>query len=427
MDLGDAKITIKVDDKASAQLAKIGRNAEAMSKKFKTMGKVMVGVGIAIAGALTAAVISYAKAGDEVAKMAKRFDVSTETISELKHVAELSGATIEDVGKAFRAMTRRMENFERGGGAAKIALEELGFSADAFIGIPLDKRFEMITNALRGVDDSTRRASLAQDVFSQGAATKLIPMLQLSTQEFEAAKQEAHELGIVFDEEAAAAAEAFQDAMLRLKDSLIGVGNALANQLMPTITVFLEDKVIPGIQAIKDWVVENENLAKTLGVVAGVLMVGGALLLGLGMVARAIIAINAALIMFHSLTPGGWVRLGIGMTVATGAILGMGKLMAGALEGIEAPKLPEAKFGGIVPGPIGQPVPIMAHGGEEFAGVGKSFGGNTYSIHIGNFMGDEASRRAFSRDMKEIMAQDSRRTSFSPINRLGYFGGSSSP
>ena len=36
--------------------------------------------------------------------------------------------------------------------------------------------------------------------------------------------------------------------------------------------------------------------------------------------------------------------------------------------------LPQMGKGGTVPGPIGAPVPIIAHGGEEFAGVGKKAG-----------------------------------------------------
>ena len=38
----------------------------------------------------------------------------------------------------------------------------------------------------------------------------------------------------------------------------------------------------------------------------------------------------------------------------------------------------EYASGGIVPGAIGQPVPIIAHGGEQFAGVGKSMGTTIY-------------------------------------------------
>ena len=86
---------------------------------------------------------------------------------------------------------------------------------------------------------------------------------------------------------------------------------------------------------------------------------------------------------------------------------------------------PSFQHGGIVPGPIGQPVPIMAHGGEQFLGSSQSAGG--INIHIGSFLGDESSLREFARIIKDTINQDTRRTSFAGVNTLGYFGGSSAP
>jgi len=45
--------------------------------------------------------------------------------------------------------------------------------------------------------------------------------------------------------------------------------------------------------------------------------------------------------------------------------------------------LPQFQGGGVVPGPIGTPVPVIAHGGEEFLGSGVSRGGDTYIVNIG--------------------------------------------
>ncbi len=39
-----------------------------------------------------------------------------------------------------------------------------------------------------------------------------------------------------------------------------------------------------------------------------------------------------------------------------------------------APPMPSMKRGGIVPGPLGKPIPIIAHGGEPFGGVGGRMG-----------------------------------------------------
>ena len=429
MDLGDAKLTLRVDDKAfNSKMTQIGQRTDALGKKFKTMGKIMVGVGIAIAGALAAAVISYAKAGDEVAKMAKRTGLAVEMLSELRHVAGLTGTDLSSVEKATKRMSKTIVDASEGMATYIRAFDRIGLSAEQLMKLSPEDQFWTIAKAIGNLEDATLRAATAQDIFGR-AGTQLLPMMAESAESLDAMRQEAHDLGVVFDEEAAKKAEAFQDAMLKLKTSIKGVGFELADTLVPIITEFLENKLIPTIIRITEWIDANEGLAITLGKVAGVLVVGGALIVGLGMVAKAITAINAALVVMHGLAgPAGWAKLAAGIGISIAALDTIRQLtnMYGTPK-LETPELPSMQYSGIVPGTIGKPVPIMAHGGEQFAGVGKSLGGNTFQFYIGSYMGDEASQRALVGKFKEIMGQDGRRTSFSGINRLEYFPGSSAP
>ncbi len=62
-------------------------------------------------------------------------------------------------------------------------------------------------------------------------------------------------------------------------------------------------------------------------------------------------------------------------------------------------KIPGMQTGGIVPGPIGQPVPIMAHGQEEVVpfGKGRSGGGSSgavnLNVYVGLYAGSEIEKR----------------------------------
>ncbi len=446
IDLGDAKLTIKVDAKDfNTKLAGIGQRTDALGKKFKTMGKVMVGVGIAIAAALAGAVVSYAKAGDEVHKMALRTGFATEALSELRHVAMLSGTELGSIEKATKRMSRTIIDAGRGLETYARAFRDLGLNVEELRAMKPEEQFWAIAGAIGDLEDQTLKAALAQEIFGR-AGTELLPMLASGSEAIAEMRQAAHDLGIVFDEEAAAKAAKLTDQMGTLKESLQGVAFALAEELVPIITEFLEDKVIPAIMRLKDWIAANEGVAKTLAWIAGILVAGGALLLGLTLVARAITAINTALAIMHGLSgPAAWAALAVGLALAAGAIITIKELMKPLEQPIEIPPgtvpfkweppdlplvgpitLPSAQFGGVVPGALGTPIPIMAHGGEEFAGVGKSFG-RSVNIYIGNFMGDEASLRAFSSKIKEVFGQDTRRTSFPSINRLEYFPGSSAP
>jgi hypothetical protein len=51
-------------------------------------------------------------------------------------------------------------------------------------------------------------------------------------------------------------------------------------------------------------------------------------------------------------------------------------------KGFQMPKLPEMHSGGIVPGPRGANVPIMAQAGERVIPAGGGMGGNTYNINV---------------------------------------------
>ncbi len=77
------------------------------------------------------------------------------------------------------------------------------------------------------------------------------------------------------------------------------------------------------------------------------------------------------------------------------------KLAGGAIE---------MAAGGIVPGPIGKPVPIIAHGGEQFAGVGKRFGDTYITIQSEAFMGNEAEARSFAQTILDYIREDEART-----------------
>ena len=103
--------------------------------------------------------------------------------------------------------------------------------------------------------------------------------------------------------------------------------------------------------------------------------------------------------------------------------LGLEQEIRGALKG---KGMLSMQYGGVVPGPIGMPVPITAHGGEVFSGVGAKTQTGGLHVHIGSFMGDEMSLRDLTRRLQELMREEERRTAFSGIN-AGYFYGGSHP
>jgi hypothetical protein len=183
---------------------------------------------------------------------------------------------------------------------------------------------------------------------------------------------------------------------------MAGVGAELAKVLGPEITKFA-DKATEIIGKIKEWAGAHPELVSMLKVLVAVLIGGGGLLLALSQISKAIIAINAALAIFHALSgPAGWIKLAAGMAIAGGAIYGISKLMGSTGSGITTggsvvtssgsgvyrpPTREEAQLGitgfqhgGIVTRPT---MGIVAEAGPEaVVPLGKSGIGDTYIFNI---------------------------------------------
>ncbi len=361
------EIVIQGTDKASKTLGGISSQIDEMGKKMQIAGALMVGAGTAIAGIMWKMTDSYTKAGEEIYNMSLRTGIGVEALSELKYMAEQSGSSLESMETSIRAMQRGLLDATMGTGQANLALLRLGLSVQSIMAMKPEDQFWTIANRLAGIEDPTRRAALAMDLFGK-SGTDLLPILAEGEIGIEAMKQKAHDLGVVFTEESAVAAKDFQDAMSDLKTAMMGLGGAIAKAIMPSLEDLIE-KVTFIVAKFSEWAKVNPGLITIiLGISAALIGFGVAIAI-IGSVARTIVAVNAALMIMNALLgPAGWANLaaaGIAIVAAAGMVWGINKLLMPENTGFLG-----FQHGGIVPGPIGQPIPIIAHGGEMFMGEG---------------------------------------------------------
>jgi len=273
----DLLISINANDKASAALTGINGKIQGMSKQLRMAGMGMVAVGGIVTGVLGKSITDFAKAGDEVHKMALRTGFATETLSELKYAAAIGGGSLQDIEKAVKKMAKTIVDADDGMTEYIRGFDRIGLKAEELMELSPEEQFEKIAFAIASIENPTIRAATAQDIFGR-AGTALLPMLADGKEGLEAVKQKAHELGLVFDKEAAEKAMLFTDAMTNLKGSMDGTKHMLAETLMPTITNLVE-KVTEIIGKIKDWKEDNERL---FAWIVKVTAVSGLLLIPLG-------------------------------------------------------------------------------------------------------------------------------------------------
>ena len=259
----------------------VGGFAGTIKKHQRAIGMAMAAAGAAILAAGALSVKAFASMGDEVQKMALRTGFSTEALSELRHAAQLSGTSLQGLEKASRTLSGAILDAGFGLETYVRAFDKIGLSYEQLKPLSPEDQFIAVMQALAGLSDESERAALAADLFGR-AGTQLLPMLANGAEGLAEMRQEAHDLGIVFDLEAANKAAAFQDAMTKLKGSVTGVmvevGSLLVDSLKPLI-----DDITEVIKKIKIWADEHPGLTKVIvntGIaIGGVLTVMGTLIL----------------------------------------------------------------------------------------------------------------------------------------------------
>gem|GEM_PF-3837528 len=298
---------LKNSTSTSEQFAK---KMQEVGERLKSVGDKMSSVGKSLSTKLTAPILGAttalvgivkktAEAGDEIQKMSQRTGLSATALSELKHAAELSGTTLDSLETAVKRMQRSVLDLERGLSTQTEAFEMLGLTIEDVQGLSPEEQFNKITSALADVEGETRKAALAQQIFGR-SGTELLPMLSQGADGLAEMRQEAHELGVVFDEEAANNSAAFNDAITRLKGAFTGVFQELGKKLIPVFTndliPALKESLIPLAQSLADkisglieWFSNlSPRMQKIIIAVTGLAAVLGPVLMVLGPIVTAI-------------------------------------------------------------------------------------------------------------------------------------------
>src|SRR3990167_2717627 len=405
-------VTLGLDDKQfQTNMKKVQRNATIMAKQMTVMG-------VAITAALGLSVHRFAATGDEIQTMAIKTGFSARALSELKYITERSGTSFDTLQTAIKNVAKLLDDSSRGSIQATETLRRLGLELKDFEGLSPEEAFWLLAEAIRNVEDPMKRLALAQDVFGQ-SGIDLMAIINLEKDELQKLKDRAHELGVVLDEEAAAKAAITGIQMI--------IGSLLADKLMPLVNMLTNV-----ISAVSRWAQANPELAGTLVTIVGALVATMAILGPLLMMLPAIaagfswlvgvvgsasaalailfvpalvvIAVTAWISAIQSLGKY-WGDIWWGMKRVAENVLNTISALLNKIPGVnlgtvnltgtqpeveltdrakKALGMPGFAAGGIVPGPLGSPVPVMAHGGEAFLGVGNSLGTTIINVNVPN-------------------------------------------
>lgn len=257
--LGRLNVLIGADMKelenALATTQKRLKNAGAAFKKFAVpAGAALAAVGAAAIGAA----VKVGNMADELLDLEQMTGLTTDQLQEFRRVATVAGVGPDTIAEAAQRLTTRLRAAGTDTATFVDNMKELGVSSKDAAGDlrSMDELLPEIITALQNTEDITKRNALAAQIFGRSYQT-LAPILGLTTDQFEAARQEAHDLGLVVGRDALNAANEFRIKWQTLRDQLGGAAVQIGVSLIPTFTRlvdFITEKVVPAIVKFTDHV-----------------------------------------------------------------------------------------------------------------------------------------------------------------------------
>ncbi len=298
-----------------------------IEKQIRSAGIAMAGIGTVVFGGLFKATKDTGELGEELLNLNKKTGISVEALSELKYMADTSGASLASVETAIKQMNNALDDSMKSTAKDTNAFKRLGLSLEELKKLKPDERFWQIAEALAEVKDEGERSALAVDIFGK-SGTDLIPILDAGQEGLQAMKDKARELGVVMSQESAEKAAAFNESMDNMGKSLEGLKNAIGKAMEGPLGK-LVDQLTSIITKVGEWADAHPGLVEAIGTLAGALAIGGTFLVGLTYAFDMFSKLNIAWTTAKTLLPEITRLLGTGTTGLAGALGYVGLALAG--------------------------------------------------------------------------------------------------
>lgn len=265
-----AKLVVKLEAQ-TAQYQKALERAQGQLSKFNresSISAASIGKGIAAAAGVAAAAFGYmAKSAidnaDRLNDLSKSVGASTEFLSQMEFAARQSGVGSEELSKSLAKLSKVAYAAAKEGGASAASFEQLGISirnSDGTLRSTEDLLLD-VADRFSKMENGVAKTGIAMELFGRSGAS-MIPMLNEGRDGLAAMMQEADALGLTLSQDAASAADQFNDNLDRLKSAAMGVVNQATQAFLPTL-VALTDRFVQSAKGSAGFKLAIEVLAGT--------------------------------------------------------------------------------------------------------------------------------------------------------------------
>lgn len=252
---GETKNSEKTSSTAAETFKKvasgIGSAAKAIATTVAAIGAATVAAGKAIYNMAN----DTATAGDEIDKMSQKIGISTDAYQEWAYVFERSGADVNNLQAGMKTLSGVIADAASGSESAADKLNAVGLSIEQLNGLSQEEQLQLVIDSLQGMEQGAERSAAANDLLGK-SASDMAAVLNMTKEDTQALKDEAHDYGMVMGEDAVKASADFKDALTKLDGTLNGLKNGALGQILPAITQL--------INGISDLAAGNEGAESTI-------------------------------------------------------------------------------------------------------------------------------------------------------------------
>jgi len=240
-DMGKAKNAVKKNATGMQKaMFQAKRGFDATLKSIKLMGVAAV-AGAAIVSRMIKKQIDFA---DSAQKSAEGVGTTVETLTALKHAADLSGVSFEGLQKGMKAIIKRSADAADGMKEYEEAFDAVGITVTDTEGRlkSAETLILEVADTFSKYEDGAWKSARAMDLFGKSGAD-MIPLLNEGAAGIKKMTDEARAFGIVVTKEVAEAAERFNDDLGRLGDLFTGVFLSTLPAVLPVLEAYTRNMV----------------------------------------------------------------------------------------------------------------------------------------------------------------------------------------
>lgn len=257
-------------DKLDTNIEKLGTDSAASGKQFEDNMKIsaaaaeaaflnVVAAVMQVGAAIIETVGEVAQQGDAIAKASQSIGISAQAYQEWDVVLRKSGSSMKSATGAIQNLTKNASDASK---KQVEAFEALGLSMETVARMQPEELFSAVVRGLQGIDNVSERTALANTLLG-GSYKSLGTLLSTSTEDMEGMIEAARKAGIIMSDEDIANAVAFQDSMDTINDTVNGIKNTIAEELMPAFTTL--QTAFADLLTKVDWATLGEALSLVLG------------------------------------------------------------------------------------------------------------------------------------------------------------------